>query len=158
MSSSASLTSGERGESNSLSPGAVGKNGQAGGPTSAKPPVITTGSGRRRGRSSDPGRNVVTIGVIGKNAHIAFGAADIHLINIAGEQHVFRRDELKMSAAMMLRLFTCLGRQLLALLDGFFDRSDHVERGFGQMVVFAFDEALEALMVSCRSTSLPGSR
>ncbi len=32
----------------------------------------------------------------GKNAHVAFGAGQIDLIDVAGEQHAFRRDELEM--------------------------------------------------------------
>src|SRR5579875_3269661 len=38
-----------------------------------------------------------------------------------------------------------LGRHLLRLLDGFLDGADHVEGRFGHVVVFAFDDALEAL-------------
>ena len=36
-------------------------------------------------------------------------------------------------------------RELLALLDRLVDVADHVERRLGQMVVLAFDQALEAL-------------
>ena len=35
--------------------------------------------------------------------------------------------------------------ELLALLDGFFDRADHVEGGFREMIVLAFANSLEAL-------------
>lgn len=35
--------------------------------------------------------------------------------------------------------------QLLGLFDRFFDRADHVEGSFRQMVVLAVDQALEAL-------------
>src|SRR5579863_121757 len=35
--------------------------------------------------------------------------------------------------------------QFLALLNRFLDGSNHVERGFRQMIVFAFDQALESL-------------
>src|SRR5215831_4637581 len=37
------------------------------------------------------------------------------------------------------------GRELLALLDRLFDRAHHVEGRFRQVVVLAFDQALEAL-------------
>jgi hypothetical protein len=36
-------------------------------------------------------------------------------------------------------------RPASGLLDGFLDGADHVEGGFGQVVVLALDEALEAL-------------
>src|SRR5262245_60333103 len=38
-----------------------------------------------------------------------------------------------------------LGRELLGLGDGLVDRADHVEGGFGQVVVVARDDALEGL-------------
>ena len=54
------------------------------------------------------------------------------------------------SASIRYSLFAirALGRfrrQLLALLDGFFDGADHVEGGFRQVVILAFAEAAEAL-------------
>src|SRR5438067_13577182 len=36
-------------------------------------------------------------------------------------------------------------RHLVRLLDGRLDRADHVERGFWHLVIFAGDDALEAL-------------
>src|SRR5216683_505050 len=42
-------------------------------------------------------------------------------------------------------LLSCFGRELLALLDGFFDGADHIERLFGKMVVLAFAQSAEAL-------------
>ena len=32
----------------------------------------------------------------GQNAHVAFGAGQIDLIDVAGEQHAFRRDKFEM--------------------------------------------------------------
>src|ERR1700675_1422442 len=40
---------------------------------------------------------------------------------------------------------SCLSRELLALLDGFFDGADHVEGGFRKMIVLAFAYPSEAL-------------
>src|SRR3712207_1765061 len=37
------------------------------------------------------------------------------------------------------------GGETLGLFDGLFDRPDHVKRGFGEVIVLAFDQALEAL-------------
>ncbi len=37
----------------------------------------------------------------GQNAHVAFGAGQIHLIDVAGEQHAFRRDKFEMQVAAM---------------------------------------------------------
>src|SRR3546814_2536472 len=36
-----------------------------------------------------------------------------------------------------------LGGQLLGLGDGFLDAADHIEGGFGEVVVFAVDDCLE---------------
>src|SRR5450631_4824761 len=44
-----------------------------------------------------------------------------------------------------IRLLGCLGSQLLALFDGLFDGADHVEGGFRQMIIFAFDDSAETL-------------
>src|SRR3984893_3581304 len=38
-----------------------------------------------------------------------------------------------------------LGRELLRFFDSLFDGADHIESGFRQMIVIAFDEPLEAL-------------
>src|SRR6185437_9966747 len=42
-------------------------------------------------------------------------------------------------------LFLRFRGELLALFHRFLDRSDHVESGFRQVVVLAFDQTLEAL-------------
>src|ERR1700738_3288165 len=48
-------------------------------------------------------------------------------------------------AAFAIRPLSCFRRELLALLDGFFDGADHVERRFRQMVVLAFADGAKAL-------------
>src|SRR4051794_34607461 len=44
-----------------------------------------------------------------------------------------------------IRLLSRFRRELLALLDGFFDRADHVEGGLREVIVLAFTDGAEAL-------------
>src|ERR1700737_5080924 len=48
-------------------------------------------------------------------------------------------------AAFASRPLSCFRRELLALLDGFFDGADHVERRFRQMIVLAFADGAKTL-------------
>src|SRR6185312_6708286 len=99
-------------------------------------------------------------------------AGNIDLVDLAGEGELFGRDEIEVEGGhgkpasselrmasreerkrrlsirhslFAIRRLGCFSRQLLALLDGFFDGADHVERRFRQMVVLAFAETAEAL-------------
>src|SRR5450755_3916550 len=57
------------------------------------------------------------------------------------------RERLKLFATPYspFALLRCFSRELLALLDGFFDGADHIEGGFRQMIVLAFADGAEAL-------------
>ena len=39
--------------------------------------------------------------MIGENAHVAFGAGQIHLIDVAGEQDAFRGNKLEMKSHLL---------------------------------------------------------
>src|SRR5580693_7763146 len=75
---------------------------------------------------------------------VALGTRQIHLIDIAGEQYAFRRDKFKMKRGHCRTPSLRRLGELFALFDGFVDGADHIEGGFRQMIVFAFDQALEA--------------
>src|SRR5438309_11589792 len=59
------------------------------------------------------------------------------------EQH--EPNGLSGSAMLQSRASRRLGRELLALLDRLLDAAHHVEGGLRKMIVFAFDQTLEAL-------------
>src|SRR6516225_3406764 len=88
----------------------------------------------------------------GQHAEVAFAARQIDLIDVAGEQHRFRRYEFKVYSSHSayplplptnsLPLRRC--GELLALFHRLFDGANHVESLLGQVIVFALAQLLEA--------------
>src|SRR4029079_8242848 len=112
-------------------------------------------------------------GVAGKHAEIALPTGNVNLIDFAGEGELFGRNEIEVEGGhekpassewrmassewcgkqrlsirhslFAIRLLGCFSRELLALLDGFFDGADHVEGSFRQVIVLAFADRAETL-------------
>ena len=80
-----------------------------------------------------------------KNSEIAFGARNLQLVHLLVNERAFRRDDGEIDWAFRHFQSYFTAAILSACSSDFFDRSDHVEGLFGNVVVLAFDDFLEAL-------------
>ena len=79
------------------------------------------------------------------NAHLALFARDHGHFNGTGYQLLLRRDEIEVYRLLKRFQLSGLRHHFFAFFDGLLDRAYHVERGFWQIIILAFDNAFEAL-------------
>ena len=80
-----------------------------------------------------------------QHAEVAFGAGQLDFVHLLGDERAVGRDDFERRAWSVAPFDCLMPRHGFRLLDGLFDRADHVERLLRQVVVLAFDDLLEAL-------------